>query len=726
MERKHQKGLEKLHKSCYHRSRINSEKRGLGNVADKKSTQNDFPLYLFHQGTNYKAYEYLGAHIYEQKGILCAVFRTWAPNAEAISVVGDFNQWDTAAHPMERISDQGVWEAVVEGVKTFDSYKFAVTQQGGKVVYKSDPYGFHTETRPDNASKLYDLDNYQWNDQAWQDYKAQQVIYESPVNIYEVHASSWRQYADGNFFSYEKLADELIPYVKEMGYTHIEFMPLTEYPFDGSWGYQVTGYFAPTSRYGQPTDLMNLIDRCHQEGIGVIMDWVPAHFPRDEHGLFRFDGSACYEYKDERKGEHKEWGTCVFDYGRNEVQSFLMSSALFWVEKYHVDGIRMDAVASMLYLDYNRRDGEWIPNKYGGHENLEAVDFIRKVNEAVFQECPNTMMIAEESTAWPLVSKPTYVGGLGFNFKWNMGLMNDMLRYMSLDPIYRPYNHDSLTFSFFYVFSENYVLAISHDEVVHGKCSLINKMPGEYLQKFAGLRAFYAYTMAHPGKKLIFMGQEFGQMKEWDYQSELDWNLLDVEMHKKMQDYCKALNHFYLENAPLWQVDYSWEGFSWIAHDDSANSVISFRRIDDKGDELIIICNFSGTQFEKYEIGVPVNGIYREVFNTDDPAFGGSGFGNSGDLSSNIRKPMHGFEQSLSLALPAMSVLYLKCTRVRKKRVKKTDVSGSTGKETTKTSKSAAGKGDASSKPAARRKTAAKSTATTRKRTRKADNTKEE
>ena len=611
----------------------------------------------FHSGRLTDAYKYMGAHTYGNE----TVFRVWAPNAQDVSVVGDFNGWDHNAHHMVRISNDGIYECTISGLKCFDNYKYSILSADGQRYLRADPYAFHSETRPDTSSKLYDIEGYEWNDKKWCDERKKKNIYDSPVNIYEVHAASWRRFEDNNLFDYEKLAHELCDYVKEMGYNYIELMPMSEYPFDGSWGYQVTGYYSPTSRYGTAKDFMKFVDICHQNGIGVLLDWVPAHFPKDAHGLYQYDGTHCYEYADSRKGEHKEWGTAVFDFGRQEVRSFLISNACYWFEEYHIDGLRIDAVASMLYLDYNRRDGEWIANRYGGKENLEAVEFLQKLNTAIFARYPYALMTAEESTAWPLVTRPVDVGGLGFNLKWNMGWMNDILRYMSLDPLFRKDNHNLMTFSLFYAFSENFVLSISHDEVVHGKCSLIEKMPGEYNDKFKNLRTFYGYMTAHPGKKLLFMGQEFAQFKEWDYKTELDWSLLTFEKHKKMQDYVKALNNLYLTTPALYEVDFSWEGFSWIAADDTAQSVVSFRRIDKSGKEIICVCNFVPVTRENYRIGVPEDGSYKIIFNSDDEKYGGDGILENKKITAFEAEdePMHGFDQSINMCIPALSVIYL-------------------------------------------------------------------
>ena len=635
------------------------KKKSAAPAAEKRSE-------LFYSGRDCRAFDYMGAHPFVQDGEQGYLFRVYAPEAEKVSVMGEFNDWNRDADYMTR-DEQGIWEKFIPNIPEYAAYKYSVWAKSGDVFDKSDPYGFHFETRPGNATKAYDIDGYEWGDASWLDWRKKHLPYSNPVNIYECHLGSWKMHEDGNFYSYRQLADELVPYVKEMGYTHIEFMPLTEYPFDGSWGYQVIGYFAATSRYGTPKDLMYLIDKAHQTGLGIIMDWVPAHFPKDGCGLVEFDGSHLYEYADPLKMEHKEWGTRVFDYGKVSTRNLLFSSAMFWIEKFHMDGLRVDAVASMLYLDYNRQ-GEWRPNVHGGRENLEAVDFLRLLNEYILTDHPDVMMIAEESTAWPMVTKPGYDGGLGFNFKWNMGWMNDMLCYCSADPFFRKDMHDKITFSFMYAFSENYILPLSHDEVVHGKCSLISKMPPPYENQFGGLRALYGYMAAHPGKKMLFMGGEFAQFSEWAYQRGLDWMLLDYPAHRQMQAYVKALNHFYLATPQLWEQDTDWRGFEWISHEDNRNNIIAFRRVAKDGSDIVVVVNFSPEEQQEYRIGVPITGTYEEIFTSDKTEFGGSGMANGKLKTEN--KPMHGQEQSIVLKIPRFGVLFFKGKARAKRRTK--------------------------------------------------------
>ncbi len=613
----------------------------------------------FLRGDDYQAYRVLGAHPHSQDGAEGYYFRVWAPHAVSVAVMGDFNGWSDTAPPLSP-AEGGIWEGFLPGLSRYDSYKYAVRTQDGRVLAKSDPYAFHAETRPGNASKLYDLSGYRWGDAAWLKWRRENPIYEKPLNIYEVHLGSWRRTGEDKFLSYRDMAQWLVPYVKEMGFTHVELMPITEHPLDASWGYQCTGYFAATSRFGTPHDLMYLIDTLHQAGIGVILDWVPAHFPKDAFGLYEFDGEACYEYADPRKGEHADWGTRVFDYGRNEVRSFLFSSAMFWLEEYHIDGLRVDAVASMLYLDYSREHGQWAPNIHGGNENLEAIDFLKKLNTHIFSAHPDVLMVAEESTSWPLVTRPVDQGGLGFNLKWNMGWMNDITHYMKLDPYFRQYNHKDITFSFVYAFSENFILPLSHDEVVHMKGSFLNKIPGPYEEQFAGVRAFYTYMLTHPGKKLLMMGSEFGQWNEWHYEQSLDWHLLEYEENRRLSAFFKVANAFYLEHNELWELDFSWEGFQWVCADDSGNNCASFLRKDKKGDTLLVVCNFSPIRRGDYRLGAPFQGDYRCVFNTDDLGFGGGGRGNK-DILSSEDIPSHGFDQSLVIDLPPMSSVIYRC-----------------------------------------------------------------
>lgn len=614
------------------------------------------PVYLFHKGENFKAQDFLGNHKQVKDGVAGYAFRVYAPNASEISVVGDFNDWVVDEYMMERISE-GVWECFIDKAQEFDSYKYAIKHKDEKVVLKSDPYSMHWETRPKTSSKIYskeNLDKFHWSDGNFLYHRRKKDVFNRPINIYEVNLGSWKQYPDGELFNYIKMADELVQYVKDLGYTHIELMPISEFPYEGSWGYQVTGYFAPTSRYGKPEDFMYFVNACHKAGLGVIIDWVAAHFPRDEQGLFEFDGTSCYEYEDPMKREHKAWGTMVFDFGKNEVKSFLISNALYWIENFHIDGIRVDAVASMLYLNYCRE--EYPLNKYGDTGNLEAIEFVRLLNKTVLAHDTSVLMIAEESTAWPMVTKPDYDGGLGFTYKWNMGWMNDILDYMCTDPLYRKGCHEKLTFSFHYAFSENFILPLSHDEVVHGKCSLLSKMPGDQEQQFANLRAFYGYLMAHPGKKLLFMGGEFGQYIEWDYKKELDWLLLQYPLHQKMLQYTKDLNWIYRKYNSFWEVDQSWDGFQWISHDDYMQNIISFRRIDKKGKEVIVVCNFAPVLREQYRIGMPKAGKYKKIFSSDDAIYGGTGLEQGVITTDKI--PMHGYEDSMSITIPPMSTTY--------------------------------------------------------------------
>ena len=618
-------------------------------------------LEVFHTGDSVRAYDFLGAHLVNRNDKNGVVFRVWAPTARSVSVAGDFNNWNNEANYMYNIG-YGVWEVFVEGVKEFCTYKYCIESEYGDRLMKADPYAFHAQTRPGQASVVYDIESYSWNDSEWFNKRKENNISSSPMNIYEIHAGSWRKYPDGNFFNYQKLADELIPYLKEMHYTHVQLMPIMEYPYDGSWGFQTTGYYAPTSRYGTPSDFMAFVDKLHGEGIGVILDWVPSNFPTDDFGLARFDGSPLYESNDPKTSKRDSWGTCLFNYARFEVTSFLVSCAMFWLDKYHIDGLRIGALSSMLYLDYGKSEGEWEPNKFGGKENLDAVDFVKRLNTAVHMYHPDVMMFAEENTSWPKLTHKIEDGGLGFDFKWNMGWMNDMLHYMSLNSMWRPFNHDSLTFSFYYAFSEKFLLPISHDEVSHGKGSLIKQMPGKYDEQFAGVRAFITYMYAHPGKKLVFMGTEIGQFDEWNHEEAIQWDLLEFEKHKKLRTFFKELNKFYLDCKPLYELDTVWKGFDWIHHDDYTNSVIAFKRTDKNGDEIVSVCNFQPIRRDEYCIGVPKYGLYDEVFNSDEERFGGSGVINGNNIKTEVMK-IHGFDQGLSLTLPPLSVIYLRCTK---------------------------------------------------------------
>jgi 1,4-alpha-glucan branching enzyme len=623
----------------------------------------EFDLYLMGEGRHYDTYEKLGAHVKTLEGVSGVHFAVWAPNARRVSVVGDFNGWDGRVSPMRSRGNSGIWELFIPEFGEDVIYKYEIVgPQNNVLPLKADPYGFRSELRPNTGSVVARLDKHSWNDVEWMHRRSQTNWLEQPVSVYEVHLGSWRRLAEENnrWLSYRELADQLIPYVKELGYTHIELLPIMEHPYDGSWGYQTLGYFAATSRYGSPTDFMEFVDRAHQAGLGVLLDWTPAHFPRDTHGLAQFDGTHLFEHSDPRQGSHPDWGTLVYNYGRNEVVNFLISNALFWLDKYHIDGLRVDAVASMLYLDYSRQPGEWIPNRYGGRENLDAIDFFKRLNEVVHQRFPGVLTIAEESTAWPGVSRPTYLGGLGFSLKWNMGWMNDTLSYFSKDSIYRRYEHNKLTFSLLYAFSENFMLPFSHDEVVHGKNSLLHKMPGDMWQQFANLRLLLAYQYAHPGKKLLFMGQEIAQRQEWSETRSLDWHLLQYDSHRGIQRLAADLNRLLASEPALHQVDFDWQGFEWVDANDSDNSVYSFIRRGKNPDEILIaILNATPVVRYGYHIGVPRPGHYEEVLNTDAEGYGGSNVGNLGGMNAG-ENAWSGRRYSLALTLPPLAAVFLK------------------------------------------------------------------
>lgn len=636
----------------------------------------DHDIYLFKEGNHFRLYEKMGAHLVEKDGVRGVYFAVWAPNAEAVSVIGDFNGWDINSNPLSpRWDSSGIWEGFVPNIGKGTIYKYHIRSRfnigvpknsqnfwGGcrYEVDKADPFAFYSEVPPKTASVVWDI-AYEWNDIEWMKNRHKHNGLDAPISIYEVHLGSWRRaLEEGNrSLSYREMAEQLVDYVKEMGFTHVEFLPVMEHPFYGSWGYQVTGYFAPTSRYGSPQDLMYLIDRLHQAGIGVILDWVPSHFPGDEHGLVYFDGTDLYSHTDPRKGFHPHWHSYIFNYGRYEVRNFLISSALFWLDKYHADGLRVDAVASMLYLDYGRSEGEWIPNEYGGKENLEAISFLKKLNEMVYREYPDVQTIAEESTAWPMVTRPCYVGGLGFGMKWNMGWMHDTLDYFSKDPVFRKYHHNQLTFSIWYAFSENFLLPLSHDEVVHGKGSLIGKMPGDEWQRNANLRLLFGYMFGHPGKKLIFMGGEIAQWKEWNHDEGLEWFALDYPFHRGVQNWVKDLNHLYRNEPALHELDFSQNGFEWVDFHDWQHSIISFIRKGKNNEVILVVCNFTPVPRYNYLVGVPKSGFWKELLNSDSEFYGGSGMGNSGGVETTSI-PWNGRPDSISLTLPPLAVLFFK------------------------------------------------------------------
>ena len=635
----------------------------------KNNYPDDYDRYLFHQGRHYESFNFLGAHITEENGKKGVRFTLWAPNAEEVSVIGDFNDWDKHQNPMKKIKESGIWTTFVENAENKMYYKYWIRGYRGIVRVKTDPYAKRQEKPPKTASQIYETEAFSWNDKKWLKKRKKSNHLKEPLSIYEMHLGSWKQ-KDGNLMNYREIADELVPYINKMGFTHVELMPLTEYPFPGSWGYQTTGYFALTSRYGTPEDFMYFVDQLHQNDIGVIMDWVPSHFCKDDHGLRLFDGSHLYESSDPRRAENVQWDTLNFDFAQNEVWSFLISSANYWLDKFHIDGLRVDAVSNMLYLNYEKENGQWAANEYGGFENLEAVEFIKELNSEMFERYPGILMIAEESSDWPLVTAPGHDGGLGFNFKWNMGWMNDTLDYMEHDPLYRKWEHNKLTFSSMYSQSENYVLPMSHDEVVHGKKSLLDKMPGDYWQKFANLRLLFTYMYAHPGKKLLFMGGEFGQFIEWNYKQGLDWLLLDYENHQQTQDFMQELNQVYLKEKALWELDHEHQGFRWIEADDYEQSVISFiRSSENAAQQLIIILNFTPIPRDDYRIGVPGPGEYELLLNSDQKVFGGSNYETAARVKAE-EKPYHGFDYSISINLPPLTGIYLKYKAESKKQKK--------------------------------------------------------
>lgn len=624
---------------------------------DYRPDDNRAAAELFNDGENMRTYEYLGAHKAVRKDKQGVLFRVWAPHAMSVSVVGDFNDWNKNSNHMKNRNDDGIWELFIEGIGQLELYKYCIETPWFEKILKSDPYAFYAEKRPDNASLIYDIEGYKWHDSEWLDRRAKTDLTKAPVNIYELHAGTWKRNEDGSYCSYTQLADELVPYMQEMHYTHVQLMPIMEHPFGGSWGYQTTGYFAPTSRYGMPKEFMYFVDKLHQANIGLILDWVPSNFPKDSFALAKFDGTALYEDEDPRKGERPSWDTCLFDYSKPQIVSFLISSANFWLEVYHADGIRIGALSSMLYLDYAKQRGEWIPNELGGKENLEAIEFVKKLNTIVHENHKGAIMCVEEVTSWPKLTHSIEDGGLGFDYKWNMGWMNDMLHYMTLDSKWRPFNHDNLTYSFFYAFSEHFLLPLSHDEASGGKGSLLSRMPGGNKNGFADLRAFITYMYAHPGKKLVFMGIESGQKQEWNEETVIDWDI--TEDNEKLHTFFKELNALYIETKPFYERDTIWKGFDWIHHDDFTNSVIAFKRSDEEGNEIIAVCNFRPEKHENYFIGVPKDGVYDEFFNSDDVRYGGTGVSNGHHI---VPEPMkiHGCNQGVALTLPPMSVMYLR------------------------------------------------------------------